>query len=161
MQRHVNALSLQLAEMRRFLDSDHVDCASVSVSEWCASEHIEHMAKVTAAILDRIATGKPMDGSTISWSGRLVLLLGWIPRGKAKAPKEVRPVRVSVDEIRTTIDQLQPRLATLDAALFGDRVTPRVRHPYFGALTAVEGLRFIVVHNQHHLKIVRDIVRKR
>jgi hypothetical protein len=32
-------------------------------------------------------------------------------------------------------------------------------HPYFGGLTPVQTLRFLVVHTGHHLRIVADIRR--
>ena len=94
-------------------------------------------------------------------TGHLLLALGWIPRGVGKSPKGVVPAERNAGRPRgarrpaaqgSTATRRSPRRVLADP-------TPVFPHPYFGGLTALQGLRFLGIHTHHHLKIVADIRR--
>jgi hypothetical protein len=85
--------------------------------------------------------------------GRLVLLTGWIPRGRGKAPEKLRGAVCSAEDLKARLvelDELIDRIAA-EPPRNGD---PVVRHPFFGGLSFRQALRFLAIHTDHHLKIV-------
>ena len=129
-----------------------------AVSAWSAAEHLDHLGKVTKSILLRLKTPEVVTGS-ISVMGLAILTLGWIPRGRGKAPERLRGARVNGDELLRRFDEIEMLVGNLDPAalaLSRERIVP---HPRFGGLTASEALRFAVVHTDHHLRIIEDIER--
>jgi hypothetical protein len=92
--------------------------------------------------------------------GRCVLLCGWIPRGRGKAPRSVLPRAESVAAVRAAVAEATAEVARLAGwldSLAGLR--SGMRHPYFGVLGGSEWLRFLVVHHRHHAKIIADLRR--
>ena len=94
--------------------------------------------------------------SSISMIGRIVLLTNWIPRGKGKAPEQVRGEVRAVTDLLTNLNEARNKLQQISAEhLEGHRSIGK--HPFFGELSARQWLRFIEVHHRHHERIVRDI----
>src|SRR5262249_61199055 len=60
-------------------------------------------------------------------------------------------IRGRLEETRRLLAALRERAGALDA------VRARRRHPRFGGLVPSAWVRFITVHQHHHLKIVREI----
>jgi hypothetical protein len=137
----------------------HADLLAVSsVSAWSAAEHIDHSLKVASAFTTRIAGQKALhDLKGINLAGRIVLFAGWIPRGRGKAPEPMHGVRVEASSLAAAIDALKEQIAAIEPSLF-EKPTLIAKHPYFGGLTAAQALRFVGVHNQHHLRIARDVL---
>ena len=85
----------------------------------------------------------------------LILFIKRIPRGKAKAPKTARPEgNQSPEDLRNRIPGLKEKLAGLTKL----HPNANFKHPFFGSLNLKTTIRFLFVHNQHHLKIVQDIL---
>lgn len=132
------------------------------VSRWSVAQHLEHLAaadRVTCDWIDRLLNdpecGLPVAPKLV---GRLILGLGYIPRGRGKAPRAVVPSGLPAAAVRALWATSAARWRG-----YGDRL-PAIAacpagfpHPYFGVLPLVEWLRFTPVHHHHHLKIVRDI----
>ena len=82
-----------------------------------------------------------------------------IPRGRGKAPEAYRAadrvdgtrLRSLSDEVRSGVTAMRPEMERLGG------VRGRFRHPVFGYLTPTEWLRFMAIHNDHHLRIMRDV----
>ncbi|MFP3940431.1 MAG: DinB family protein [Thermoanaerobaculia bacterium] len=137
--------------------------ARTAVSGWCALEHAEHMAKADEAslrqldhALERSRSGEP--GPRIKLAGRVLLPLGWIPRGVGKAPPTARPEGIDPAEVAEALRRARERVETLRPSL--DEIAAadgRASHPVFGGLTPAQWVRFLWMHHRHHLKIVRDI----
>lgn len=132
------------------------------ISAWSVSEHLDHILKVAISIVRRVNQPDAEEGkSGINILGRAVLLSGWIPRGRGKSPERLVGTRVAATEIDAAMARLEQLmdevvLGTCDASR--KRVVP---HPIFGGLTPSQALRFTVVHTNHHLKIVEEILEKR
>lgn len=137
------------------------------VSRWSVAEHLAHLVLVDRTVLERLdralapaEPGHHAKPGGLTVAGRVVLGLGYIPRGAGRTPDPFHPeiaslavLRGDLAEVRERIDRYAGRLGELEAS------RARFRHFLFGELTAVQWLRFLGVHHHHHLKIIRDIQR--
>ncbi|HEX8617000.1 MAG TPA: DinB family protein, partial [Thermoanaerobaculia bacterium] len=150
----------QLVEMRRLASLPEAQLFAVtSVSAWTPSEHLDHSLKVATWIVQRVLDPAPERGRPFSFIGLLILWSARIPRGRGKAPERVRGARATREELMAAIDSLEAHLARLNASLLERKRGPIVPHPMFGSLTPPQALRFAAVHTDHHLRIVKDVLR--
>lgn len=129
------------------------------VSEWSVGEQIDHSLQVANRISAIVLKQQPADGMGISMKGRFVLVTGFIPRGKAKAPDSVLPKKRERQELQDAIDRARGQLEALssDKTLLASNAKC-FQHPFLGSFTAAQSLRFIEVHTRHHLKIIDEIM---
>lgn len=135
------------------------DVSAPAVSGWSIHRQVEHSAIAVREILGvvhQLLAGGGEMGGRVGPTGALILLTGWIPRGKAQAPEVVMPAETpDVGAIRAAITEAR-RLAATAAPAPGGR---RFLHPALGPMNARQWLRFARIHTRHHLKIVRDIAK--
>ena len=137
-----------------------LSCSVQAVSGWCPAEHLDHCAKVARLMLEVVnSAGALPAGNGISTLGRVILIFGWIPRGRGKAPKRVFGSRVDGAALLASLQEVEELVERVDAAAVSRSRVPVVPHPKFGGLTGDEALRFIDIHNRHHLRIITDIER--
>ncbi len=102
-----------------------------------------------------IASTPPPPRSRFSFLTALVFSSGRIPRGRGRSPDVVLPRHdISSGELRTLLDESERILTEVHDL---DRKT-WFRHFAFGVLDRDKTLRFIHIHNRHHLRIISDIV---
>jgi hypothetical protein len=126
------------------------------VSGWSIGMHIDHCC------LAMIGTGQALETATLpppragfSLPKLFVFRSGRIPRGRAQSPDYVRPrPDVGPEELLAELDKSER------AVLEARQLDPQVwfRHFAFGVLRRDDALRFIGIHNRHHLKIIEDIL---
>ncbi|MFM2048600.1 MAG: hypothetical protein RI955_1148 [Bacteroidota bacterium] len=95
--------------------------------------------------------------SKFNFSKFRVFLFNKIPRGRAKAPKIVTP------QVGYTIASLQHHITiTLQNIDSLSTIQPNqfFKHPYFGDLKLKDAIKFLEIHTQHHLSIIKDIISK-
>lgn len=161
-QRDLTRLSRQLDEIDGWLAGgvDAVAKQVPAVSGWSVAQQVDHLLMVVEKSVERLMSRPEPLSRGLTWTGRIVLGLGWFPRGSAKAPKDFEGRQVACGELVARVAALRARLAELAANRdVLQRREPVVPHPYFGGLTAAQTLRNAVVHSEHHLAIVRDIRR--
>ncbi len=146
-----------LRELRNF--SRDFGKQNLDISGWTVGKHVEHCCKTMVAVCRALADSKGSPPHR-KWSlpRTIVLLTGKIPRGKAEAPDSVLPGSDN------TPDSISSILDEADAAIKSAKQLPAnswFAHPFFSSLKRDEALRFILVHNKHHLKIIRDITSPR
>ena len=128
-----------------------------AISEVSVGWHIEHSLLVIKQITSTVAQSEPkLYKYKFNISRFFVFLSKTIPRGKAKAPKVVIPV----EEI--TIETLQESLKnTYQAIAYLKDCQERqyFMHPFFGQLNKKQTIKLLAIHTQHHLKIIRDILK--
>lgn len=128
------------------------------VSSWSVYKHIEHVLLTNFSILSAIERGdSPAKIEKRTLIGYVVLLLGLIPRGRAKAPKEVEPVGKSKSELQEFNGELIGRLENMLKAPLAEPNKVIANHPYFGGLSKKQWIRFLCIHSRHHLKIIEEI----
>ena len=149
--------------------SDPAVCevAAPAVSKWSVKDHLEHLSIGNEGIvswIERACDGDPeLDtGGGPSLAGRIVLLVGAFPRGRAKAAERTVPKGTSAEELAARICGIKERVEGLEGSLAQLRASRATRnHFLFGNLNAAQWLQFIVMHNQHHQKIIRDVLKAR
>jgi hypothetical protein len=128
-----------------------------SISEVTVGWHIEHCLLVIKQITSTVAQSEPkLYKSKFNMSRFFVFLSKTIPRGKAQAPKVVIPT----EEI--TLDSLKASLANTYQAITYLKDCEEHQyfmHPFFGQLNKKQTIKFLAIHTEHHLKIIRDILK--
>lgn len=146
-------------------DEDACARRRASVSRWSVQQQLEHLLltdRVILAWLHAVAKGMiASDGlGGPTWRGHVVIGIGFIPRGKGRAPDVTRPDGMELPTIRSGFGEVQDQvkaLADLLPTLAADSCTRR--HPALGYFTPPRWLRFAQVHHRHHGKIIRDILK--
>jgi len=158
--RSLGQIRRQIERMRALARSPEAQlCARQErISAWSPAEHLDHMYKVAMSIVRRIRdeSAEPSRRG-INFMGRVILLLGWIPRG-ARAPERLRGTHCTGEHIETQLGRLEQALDALPLDTVAASRSPIVPHPLFGGLTPSQSLRFIVIHTNHHLRIVDEIL---
>lgn len=158
--RSIDDLRAELHKIATLLErpDDELSRRRESVSAWSASEHIDHSLKVAASILKVIRDPKEEVAKPFSMIGRIVLAVGYIPRGKGRSPKSLVGTPAKAEELRAASADVNALLASMppDRWRHQRRI---VMHPYFGGLDPARAIRFAVVHTRHHMKIVDDVLR--
>ena len=91
--------------------------------------------------------------------GYLVLTLGFIPRGKGRAPDGTTPEGRSRFELIDRYAEVEGLAQELRDGLSDIAGHPSVRrHPLLGCFTARQWLAFADIHHRHHQKIIVDIL---
>jgi hypothetical protein len=130
--------------------------AAISRSAWSIGEQLDHSLKVaSASIFVLLKPDLPTLSRGINLAGRMVLLTGWIPRGRGKSPEKLLGTPATSEELTTRLAELDTLIDRATAsATAGRDAAPIFRHPLFGGLSFAQTLDFIAIHTHHHLKIV-------
>lgn len=135
-----------------------LNLSNEAVSKSTIGWQIAHSLKVIYGVTKTVAKSKPKDYKwQFNFTRIVIFTTGKIPRGKAKAPKAVRPeeAKITKEELLGFIEKSKKAIQT---ALDAD---PKafVEHPFFGLLKRDKAIRFLEIHTEHHLKIIRDIAK--
>lgn len=158
----VARLAVQLDEITRIVRFEPalLGLRVERVSRWSVGQQVDHILKVLEAgarVFDDSSQTLPRGMNLV---GHVCLATGWIPRGIGKSPRSVLPAEQAPADLAERASRM--RTIYCDRPLAeARRADPRpvFPHPYFGGLTAAQGVRFLGIHTHHHLKIVADIRR--
>lgn len=134
-----------------------LDKTNTAVSKASVGWHIEHSLKVLTQIVDAI---EKSDSNAYKWRfnliGALVLGLNTIPRGKGKAPKTVVPEgNITIDTLKNHVEKTRLMIKKLEIL----HPNQYFKHPYFGDMNVKPTKKFLGIHTNHHLKIIKDIIK--
>jgi len=134
----------------------HLDARNEKVSKVDVAWQLDHSLQVLIEVSKAILASDPQAyQAQFNLRFELLSLLNWFPRGKGKAPKAVVPQEKSTAEGLSTklaeAKQLLKQLEDLSDKHYFD-------HPLFGQIKKQRALRFLEMHTEHHLKIVREII---
>lgn len=129
------------------------DLVSKSDVAW----HLDHSLKVINAVVSTMQKTEPSTyKNNFNLLGRILLSLGYFPRGKAKAPKAVQPPNLILkEEIIAQLNEARGYLETINSL---DK-NAYFKHPMFGNINRPRVIRFLETHTKHHLKIINDILK--
>lgn len=137
--------------------ASHSDLSSKEVSSWSIGTHLHHCCLVMIGVcklLKKITRPAP----PVKWSliKSLVFFTKFIPRGRARAPEVTIPrAEISQSELEDLLDHATN---ILREALEVDQQS-WFNHPIFGVLKRDQSIEFLRIHNLHHLKIIRAILK--
>ena len=127
-----------------------------AISEGNVGWHIVHSCLVINSVCGAVLKSDPSKFiKKFSFKAFLVLLLNSFPRGKAKAPsftvpsEELSPASI--------LNSIQAARANIEALSKADK-NQYFTHPIFGDLNTGQTFKFLGVHTNHHLNIIKDIL---
>ena len=129
---------------------------SALVSQANVGWHIEHSLLVIDKIIEAM---KKSDPALYRWKFSMAWLfvsgVGTIARGRGKAPASVLPTGVSeIATLRKELNKVKERVKLLDTL----PANSFFKHPYFGHMNVKTARKFLAIHTEHHLKIIREII---
>ena len=128
-----------------------------TISEGNVGWHIVHSCLVINSVCGAVLKSDPSKFiKKFSFKAFLVLLLKSFPRGKAKAPSFTMPS----EELSTAsiLKRIQSSRASIEALAKAGK-NQYFTHPIFGDLNTGQTFKFLGVHTNHHLKIIKDILK--
>ncbi len=128
-----------------------------SISKTSVGWHIEHSLLTINLIIEAVKKSNPEEYKWKFNSSRiLVLSIGKIPRGRAKAPEVVQPkLEFNSESLMKHLLKVKQKLIILKS-LNNDH---HFSHPYFGKLNLKQTIKFLKIHTQHHINIMNDIIK--
>ena len=135
----------------------NLDKTNSKVSNSTVGWQIDHCLLVINGIVEQLEISNPNEFQP-KWNFTkfMVFTTGKIPRGKAKAPKVVIPIHVATqEELKAKLQAAKNNILKLNS--FSENSF--FKHPFFKDLNVKQTEKFLVIHTQHHLKIIQDILR--
>ena len=135
----------------------HRDKRKETVSKSDVAWQIDHSLKVINKVSETLINSDPESYNSKFNKWRFLLFnLNYIPRGRARAPKIVEPPELISNEALTS----QIELAYRNVEKFElAHNNSHFRHMIFGVLNKRRTIEFLHLHTNHHLKIIRDIIK--
>ena len=135
----------------------HAEKINPAVSSAAVGWHVQHCSMVITGIMHELKKSDPSQYKyRFNKIRALVYLLNKIPRGRGKAPSVVNPIEV------LSAQQLQQMVKAAKDSVTALKTLPKKSyflHPYFGMLHLQSTHKFLNIHTNHHLKIIKDIVK--
>ena len=147
-------LDQQLQEISESIKAHEIIDERVSMSS--VGWHIDHVLLSINGIIAALQRSNPSDYRwTFNLRRLVVFTIGRIPRGSAKSPKSVLPKDFSYASLIQHIETTRQNVKIINDLPKDSYFV----HPYFGSLRLNNARKFIKIHTQHHLKIIRDILK--
>ena len=142
-------------KLENYIDRKDVRKATVSKSD--VAWQIDHSLKVINLVSESLFKSDPNSYQSGFKIWRFILFnLNYIPRGRAKSPKIVRPPdNITTDTLTNQVSDAFENIERLTTADEKAHFT----HFVFGVLNRKRTIRFLHLHTNHHLKIIRDIIK--
>ncbi|MEH6534901.1 MAG: DUF1569 domain-containing protein [Psychroserpens sp.] len=149
-------LNLVLRTLEEHIENHSVSNPKISKSD--VAWHIDHSLKVINKVIATLQSSDPkIYKDNFSFLGKLFFKLAFFPRGKGKAPKHVKPPEFILKE--DLISQVELAKTNVETIASLDK-NAYFKHPLFGNINTTRVYRFLVLHTNHHLKIINDIMVK-
>lgn len=155
MDKEITRIKKQLKEMQAHLPVRNQKKENVSAAN--VGWHISHNLLVLENVLQALEHSDPQKIQEKNSVLKIfILVFRRIPRGKAKAPSAVVPgdnyEAAALENQIIKINKKLPQVKELPKKAF-------FAHPYFGDLSRDKTMKFLAIHTEHHLKIIRDILK--
>jgi hypothetical protein len=129
----------------------------LSVSKGNVGWHIDHSLKVINSVSEALINSDPKDyKSRFNVMRFFAFTIGSFPRGKAKAPKRVLPPKkILKEDIKNQLELAVQNILSINNI----EENQYFMHPLFKELNKKQTIKFLKLHTNHHLKIIRDILK--
>lgn len=134
------------------------ETTNLLVSSGSVGWHIEHSLKTIDQIVTACRNSEP---SKYQWHFNfkrflIMSIAKKIPRGKARAPKIVRPEGdINQETLALSLSKVKENLVNWENL----EKNAHFAHPFFGILNKKETEIFLVLHTKHHEMIINDILK--
>lgn len=144
----------QLSELESYIPQ--LEKTNSKITHSNVGWQIDHSLRVIRGVSKQLEESNPSEFKRkFNFTKFVIMTTKHIPRGKAKAPKSVRNEETITEEtIKEFLEKTKMQIDKIED-LDKNSYFP---HPYFGNLNKKEAIRFIGIHTEHHLKIIRDIL---
>ena len=156
MKNRLSGIEQLVSELENYIPQQELIKPDVSASSigW----HIEHSLLTINLIVDTVKRSDPKD---YKWSFNLwrtiIMMTKNIPRGRARSPKMVRPTETfNANTLLDHVNKTRQQIRILETCVTDNYFV----HPYFNKLNLKSTIKFIGIHTNHHLKIIKDIAAK-
>lgn len=148
-------LTKMLFKVEEYISSKNKNNSEISQST--VGWQLDHALKVFNSVSEQAIDSNPENyKSNFSFMRVVLFKLGFFPRGKARAPKSVRPPETIVEaEIHNQLQVARTYIKKLETL----PENAYFNHPMFGMINRKQTVRFLEIHTNHHLKIIRDILK--
>lgn len=148
LQRLINQLEYYIPEFEK---------SNTTVSHSTIGWQIDHSLLVINGVINELKNSNP---DNYQWKfNRIRLLLqitNTIPRGKVRVPKAVKPIDVaSIEDLTAKLNLAKKNISDMQQLPAKSYFT----HPFFGDLKLKSAIWFLKLHTNHHLKIIKDILK--
>lgn len=136
----------------------HYDKTNPKVTATSVGWHLEHILLVITNVLKAVEISDPKQYKwEFNFARLMILTMGSIPRGRGKAPKHVEPnpEHITLEALHAHLLDAQAKLALVP----NFQPKQHFKHPMFKHLDLKSTLKFLYIHTEHHLKIVRDMLK--
>ena len=148
-------LESQLAYFESQLDK--FETVNYAVSEGTIGWHISHCTMVCASIINALkASDENTYSKKFSLKKTIVFFTKKIPRGKAKAPSAVQ-LKDDINKVTIVLGIAKAKEKISQSNLLIEN--KYFNHPVFGNLNVKNAKKFLLIHNNHHIKIIVDILK--
>lgn len=151
----VSILENKLNQIESYISNYEVK--NTKVSKVTVGWQLDHSLKVINAVVATMQKSDPkLYKDNFSFLGKVLLKLNYFPKGKAKAPKHFMPPEiVSKEDIISQLTLAKEHIKQID----GLESNAHFKHPLFGNINKKRVLPFLNTHTNHHLKIVKSILK--
>ena len=145
----------ELAELESYLNQIHFK--KESVSQATVGWQVHHVLSVINGVCLSLMRSKEENyTSKFSLLKSYIFLVKKFPRGKVKAPKNTDASKeVSKEEIQKLLSNARKLILKIEK--LPDE--SHFKHALFGTLNKKDSAKFLRIHTEHHLKIIRDILK--
>ena len=151
----IDSLEKKLELMKTFIPN--FEKSNSKISKVSVGWHLDHSLKVINGIINTLKTSDiSLYKNNFTLIGKIFFMIGHFPKGRAKAPKRVVPPEIIlkediVSQLETAFSQIKEISELNDKSYF--------THPIFGNINKTRVVRFLEIHTNHHLKIIKDILK--
>lgn len=153
-----NSLPFLKNEMQRILDYTlQKDCIAAGISSVTVGWHLDHILLTINQIYNVLEKSNPKDFVENPNLGKSMLFAsGKMPRGKIKTSESLNPTEVvTLQRINRDYETAIGNILRFDSL----HQKAHLNHFSLGALKRENAKRFLVIHTNHHLNIISDIVK--
>lgn len=134
------------------------EVTNTSVSKVAIGWHIDHCFLIISRVISALEKSNPADFKpNFSWKRMLVFATNTVPRGKIKAPDVVLPQgEISEKSLKEHLEKVKAKILKIEEL---DK-NSFFLHPFLNDLNVKQTQKFLVLHTTHHVKIIRDMLKK-
>ena len=147
-------LAAELVEIESMLP--YRDFLSEEVSKVDVAWHMDHSLKVINGVIKNLHSSDPDEyRKEFNFVRMMVFAVGSMPRGVGKAPAStLPPEEIITEDILDQSNEAKLSVESLNSA----HSHSHFNHPVFGLLDLEDSKKFLEIHINHHLAIIRDII---